>query len=74
MELQQEGQSGGCLGKVLHQRVAGIASSAGVLGVFGERSQMWGLNLEWSFVEPGAGFDRCGVSSNRSVILAGVTC
>ena len=54
--------------------MAGIASSAGVQGVFGERSQMWGLNLEWSFVEPGAGFDRCGVSSNRSVILAGVTC
>lgn len=34
MELQQEGQSGGCLGKVLHQRVAGIAPS--VQRVFGE--------------------------------------
>ena len=38
-----------------------MTPSAGVHRVFGPRTQTRGLNIEWSYVEPGVGVDDpCG--------------
>ena len=44
--------------------------AAGVQGAFGLRSQIWGLNVGWSCMQPGGGLkDPCGSNFGCSVVL-----